>query len=457
MNQREIPSIGRIVDRYLKSSATSMAPPTLVALIRDCVEHFRESLDKDSHLTIDQLHQMIEGKVQEHLRQNLQRTINATGILLHTNLGRAPIAAQAIRAVTEIATGYCNLEYDLASGKRGQRGKIVRQKLAQLCGSDDAVLVNNGAGAIYLVLRALACGGEVILSRGEMVQIGGGFRIPDLLRESGARLVEVGCTNITTIDDYEKAITEQTKMLLVVHQSNFAMSGHCGKPSLRELSAVAKRHQLPLVFDLGSGALVDWPGRRSDVEPLVSEAIAQGCDVVVFSGDKILGGPQAGVICARRNLAESCHKHPMARLLRLCKMNLAAIEATLDLYLQGRASDIPIQRMLQIQLDEIEERAERLAQKWRSCGIATQLVEGVSQIGGGTSPLSVVPTCLIEIETDASVADSLRMARVPVVARFSRGRIVLDLRSVMPEDDDLLYEQVRCALQLGGGADHQKP
>jgi L-seryl-tRNA(Ser) seleniumtransferase len=374
-------------------------------------------------------------------RGSLRRVVNATGVVIHTNLGRAPLSDEALRRVAEISAGYSNLEYDLASGKRGSRSVHAESILTALTGAAAAVVVNNNAAATMLTLAALAGGREVVISRGELVEIGGGFRVPDVMTQSGAVLREVGTTNRTRVADYRAAIGPRTAMLLRVHPSNFRIEGFTERPSLAELTAMAQASRVPLVEDLGSGCLLDalaW-------EPTVQASIAAGVDLVCFSGDKMLGGPQAGIVVGREDLVRQLQKHPLMRALRVDKMTLAALEATLLAYHAGRAqATIPVVRMLSLTAEEIEARAQRLAERLAGSAWRMSLMSGASAIGGGSAPGVTLPTVLLALERDGFSADAiesrLREATPPVVARIEDDRVVLDLRTVLEEQDDVLAE-----------------
>ena len=346
----------------------------------------------------------------------LRRVLNATGVLVHTNLGRAPLAAAALDRVRDTA-GYSNLEYDLSSGSRGSRQDHLAPLLRRLTGAEAAIVVNNNAAAMLLALAALAERREVIVSRGELIEIGDGFRIPDVLARSGARLVEVGTTNRTRAADYEAAIGPETALLLRVHQSNFRVVGFTEQPGVAELAAVARRHDLPLLDDLGSGALVQVEG-----EPTPAAALAAGADLVCFSGDKLLGGPQAGIVAGRADLVEKLRRHPLQRALRSDKLTLAALEGTLALYLD-RPEEIPVVRMLREQPENVRARAERLAE---ATGGAVE--ETVARVGGGALPLAELPSFACAVEEELAAA--LRSHEPPVIAVVRDGRTLLDCRTL---------------------------
>jgi L-seryl-tRNA(Ser) seleniumtransferase len=353
----------------------------------------------------------------------LRRVLNATGVLVHTNLGRAPLAAAAVDRVVEVGGGYSNLEYDLADGARGSRQHHVSALLRRLTGAQAALVVNNNAAAVLLALAALAEGREVLVSRGELLEIGDGFRIPEVLARSGARLREVGTTNRTRAADYEAAIGPETALLLRVHQSNFRQVGFTEQPALREVAAVAGRHGLPLLDDLGSGALVELEG-----EPTPAASLAAGADLVCFSGDKLLGGPQAGIVAGRADLVERLRRHPLQRALRIDKLSLAALEGTLSLYLD-RPDELPVLRMLREPLEAVRARAERLA-----ASVGGSVEETVARVGGGALPLAELPSAACAVEEE--LAALLRAHDPPVVAVVRDGRTLLDCRTLTDDEAD---------------------
>ena len=363
----------------------------------------------------------------------LQRVLNATGVIVHTNLGRAPLPSGALDRVVEAARGYSNLEYDLTAGTRGSRQDHVGSILSRLTGAEAAIVVNNNAGAMLLALAALAEGREVLVSRGELIEIGDGFRIPDVLARSGARLVEVGTTNRTRAADYEQAVRAETALLLRVHQSNFRVVGFTEQPTVPELVAVAQRHNLPLLDDLGSGALLDL-----SEEPTVRGALGDGADLVCFSGDKLLGGPQAGVVVGRAELIEKLRRHPLHRALRIDKLGLAALEGTLLLYLEPDRAlhEIPVLRMLHEDATVVRARAERLA-----TAVGGDVEETVGRVGGGALPLAELPSFACAI--DEELAEPLRRQEPPVIGIVRDGRLLLDCRTLADDDVDEVAAAVR--------------
>jgi L-seryl-tRNA(Ser) seleniumtransferase len=375
------------------------------------------------------------------MRVSLRPVLNATGVIVHTNLGRAPLSAGALQQVTTVAAGYSTLEYDLEHGRRGSRSVHAASLLTTLIGAEAAAVVNNNAAATLLILTALGARREVIVSRGELVEIGGGFRVPDVMAQSGAVLREVGTTNRTRLADYRAAIGPHTAMLLRVHRSNFRIEGFTERPSLDELVALARESSIPLVEDLGSGCLdstFSW-------EPTVQQSVAAGVDLVCFSGDKMLGGPQSGIIVGRTALVDQVQRHPLMRALRVDKLTLAALEGTLLDYRAGRAqSEVPVLQMMSTTAGEIETRARTLADQLQTTAWRTILLSGASAIGGGSAPGVELPTVLLGLERDRLSADALeqrlRRGDPPVIARIEDDRVVLDLRTVAPADDDRLLD-----------------
>jgi L-seryl-tRNA(Ser) seleniumtransferase len=402
----------------------------------------------------------IRNELSQSLRYSLRPVINATGVVLHTNLGRAPLAGSAIEHIRETATSYSNLEFELESGERGKRDVHVDRLFRKLLSSEhvgitatgrpaeqrsaiSTIVVNNNAAAVLLALNSLAEGGEVIVSRGELVEIGGSFRIPDVMAKSGATLREVGTTNRTRISDYERAINEHTKLLLRVHRSNFEITGFTEQPHVSELVELAVKHKLPLVEDLGSGALFDLRTIGINNEPSVQDSLRAGVHVVTYSGDKLLGGPQAGLISGREDLVQKMRSNSLFRALRVDKLTYAVLEATLLAYVKRDHNAIPALRMMDLSKAEISERVENLVSKFPS-SLEAELIDGESLIGGGSAPSSVLPTRLIAITAKNlsanELAARLRRGDPPIIARVEDGRILFDLRTVFPAQDDVLRE-----------------
>jgi len=381
--------------------------------------------------------------------RGLRRVVNATGVVLHTNLGRAPLSEAARAAVAQEAAGYCTLEYDLGAGARGRRGARAEELLAELTGAEDALVVNNCAAAALLVLAALARGGESIVSRGELVEIGGDFRVPEVMAQSGTRMVEVGTTNRTRLSDYEQAITEQTRLVVRVHPSNYRVVGFTSAPELTELAELAHARELLLYEDAGSGALLDLAPHGLAGEPVVGDSIAAGADVVTFSGDKLLGAAQAGLVVGRREVVGRLRRHPLYRALRADKLALAALEATLEAYRRGSAlAEVPTLRALSATREEIERRARAFARRLRaragSEALSADIVHGQSAVGGGSAPTTHPPTALVALThaalSAAALEERLRRATPPVIARVQDGRVVLDLRTVADDEEPELLD-----------------
>jgi L-seryl-tRNA(Ser) seleniumtransferase len=363
---------------------------------------------------------------------SLRRVLNATGVIVHTNLGRAPLAEAAVERVAQVAGGYSTLEYDLAEGRRGSRHDHLSPLLAQLTAAEAGLAVNNNAAAVLLCLAATAAGGEVLISRGQLIEIGDGFRIPDILAQSGAELVEVGTTNRTHLRDYQQALSDRTQAILRVHQSNFRMVGFAGEPSLAEL-ATLKRPGVALVDDLGSGALLDLPHMLD--EPTARSSVEAGADLVCFSGDKLLGGPQAGIVVGTAEAVERVKRHPLARAMRIDKLSLAALEATLELYRNPPAAlaQLPVLRMAAEPAERVRDRADRLALR-----LGGQVVRTTARVGGGALPLLEIESYACAIDGGEPAAAALRSGRPPVVARVQEGRVLLDCRTLGDEELELV-------------------
>ena len=426
----------------------------LTAFARAVTEGLREELRGDAHdgkktreELLTEAGQRLLRAVEADASRSLRRVINATGVVLHTNLGRAPLSEAARRAVSREAAGYCTLEYDSEAGSRGRRGGRVEELLAELTGAEAAVVVNNCAAAALLVLAALARDGETIVSRGELVEIGGDFRVPDVMAQSGTRMVEVGTTNRTRLSDYERALNERTRLLMRVHPSNYRIVGFTAAPSLSELAALAHERGLLLYEDAGSGALIDLAPYGLTGEPVIGESVAQGADLVSFSGDKLLGGTQAGLVVGRREPVERLRRFPLYRALRADKLALAALEATLESYRRGEAArEVPALRMLAATREETEERARGFAErlKPRAASLSFEVMEGSSAVGGGSAPTTHPATALLAL-THASLSAealdaALRRSSPPVVARILDGRVVLDLRTVAEAEETELLD-----------------
>ncbi len=469
---RQLPSVDDILSRPgIIALANQISRRIVVDATRSVLEELRrevieaskgvESLDRlglpsgVAIASLDRIEEAVKGAVARALAPSLRPVINATGVVLHTNLGRAPLAAAAIEHLRATATQYSNLEYDVAAGQRGKRDTHTARLLARVTGAEAAIVVNNNAAAILLALNTFAKGGEVIVSRGELVEIGDGFRIPDIMAESGATLREVGTTNKTTIADYERAISDRTRLLLRVHPSNFRVSGFTARPALEELVALGRRFTLPVFEDLGSGCLVDLSAQGFQ-EPVVRASLEAGADLVSFSGDKLLGGPQAGIIAGAREPVERVRRNPMFRALRVDKLTIAALEATLLAYLREDYDSIPALRMIRATQEQIAARAALFAERLRAAlpdGAAViELLDGASVVGGGSTPDQTLPTKLIAIKSAGRSADELETrlrvetTDVPIIARIENDAVVLDLRTVFPEQEPQLQAALIRAL-----------
>ncbi|MEP6706440.1 MAG: L-seryl-tRNA(Sec) selenium transferase [Pyrinomonadaceae bacterium] len=392
----------------------------------------------------------LEFACQREAAPGVRRVINATGVILHTNLGRAPLSEPARQAIADEASRYCTLEYDLENGTRGKRGARVEQLLAELTGAEAALVVNNCAAAALLVLSVLARDNETIVSRGELVEIGGDFRVPDVMAASGTRMIEVGTTNRTRLSDYGKAIGDQTRLIMRVHTSNYRIVGFTNTPTLAELAELAHDARLYLYEDAGSGALVDFAAYGLTGEPLISESIAAGADVVSFSGDKLLGGPQSGLVVGRASVIESLRKHPLYRALRADKLALGALEATLAAHRRGASfNELPALRMIAFTYDEIEQRVESFLSRLcdKTDGLTIQLIEGESAIGGGSAPTTHPKTKLIALShsrlSAEAIEEALRHSNPPVISRIGEGKVLLDLRTVAQDEEVELLQALQ--------------
>jgi L-seryl-tRNA(Ser) seleniumtransferase len=430
-------------ERLLPLAAS--AGDSLTELIRQTLAEAREAIGRGSEAPSDeQLADHVLSRARLVLEPSLRPVINATGVVIHTNLGRAPLSDDAVAAMAVVSSGYSNLEFDLEAGERGSRHSHLEAALSQLTGAEAAIAVNNNASALLLALSALAAGREVIVSRGQAVEIGGGFRIPDVMRQSGATLVEVGTTNRTYLRDYESAITDNTAAIMRVHTSNFRVVGFTAAPTLREMSRVAAEHNVLLLDDVGSGCLLDTTQFGLAPEPTVGESLASGADLCLFSGDKLLGGPQAGIIAGQSELIDRLRHHPLARAVRLDKATIAGLHATLLHYLRGEAlTQIPVWRMIATPIAEIERRARR----WKRAIPGSKVIDGRSMIGGGSLPEESLPTKLLAISGDVTeLAHRLRTGDPPVVARIEDGALLLDPRTVQPREDRALLAALKKAL-----------
>jgi L-seryl-tRNA(Ser) seleniumtransferase len=444
-SRREIPAVNKVLDAL---GEYDLPRPLVVDLVRRELSKIRGNSEiPEFESTVEHLRRSLE------LRRasRLQPVINGTGIVIHTNFGRAPLAPEAIRALAEIGSGYCNLEYDLATGDRGHRGEYAENALALLCGAEAAAVVNNCAAALVLIVQHFTgAKPEVIISRGEMVQIGGGFRIGEMIEATGATLCEVGATNKTTIDDYSRAIGPRSAIILKVHRSNFFMGGFVESPSAAAIAALAHKKRIPFVEDLGSGAIV--PTEQFGIaehEPTPAEALKAGADLVCFSGDKLFGGPQTGIIAGKKRFVTALKREPLFRALRCDKLCFSALQATIDLHLNQAAAEIPAIGLSQGAEDELRNRAASL--KNALSGLPLQIATGRStaKVGGGTLPKSTMASVTIEIAprncSPADLAARLRSTAPPVIGYIANDRLKLDLRTILPHQDNVLIDAIRSA------------
>lgn len=458
---RNLPSVNDVLETPLAQTlAGAHDHSLLVDAIRRELADVRGRLGRGESLngTADaqQLAQRVERRLTWELRPKLRRVINATGIVLHTNLGRAPIAEEAARAAYEAARGYLNLEMSLDSGERSSRQDAIRDWVCRLTGAEAATAVNNNAAATVIALRALCQGKEAIVSRGQLIEIGGSFRIPEIMAVSGAILREVGTTNITRAADYAKAIGPATGALMHIHTSNYRVSGFTKSVAIAELVELGRKHNLPVIDDIGSGAMIDFGRFGFEGEPIARDSIAAGADLVLFSGDKLLGGPQAGILAGRKDLIARIEKDPLMRAFRLDKMTLAALEATLRMYLSAARAlqDIPVLHLLETPLADLQARAESLAGSLGElAGVFSAVARSdVAYVGGGSLPDRQMPTWVVEVQAEAvgdeELARRLRTGVPAVVGRLREGKLVLDVRTVFPEQQAELVETVRKAFGL---------
>jgi len=447
MNLRSLPSVDLLLqDAAVQEWVVEYGRRLTLEALRAVLEEVRASFPKESHIPDQgELLQRAALRLQAWTQPTLLPVINATGVILHTNLGRAPLSPSAMRATAEVGQGYSTLEFDLEKGRRGSRLLHAEALLTRITGAQAAVVVNNNAAAVLLALSALARRRGVVIARSQLVEIGGGFRVPDVMKQSGARRLEVGTTNRVHLSDYEAALEEKPALFLRAHRSNFRILGFTSEPTLAEVAEVAHAAGLPLMDDLGSGSLLDTARYGLGHEPTVQESLAQGADLVCFSGDKLLGGPQAGIVVGRADLVAKLKKHPLARAVRADKLCLAALSATLLHYLKDEAeSAIPIWRMIAAPLDEIQARARR----WAATLGRGEVIAGESTVGGGSLPGETLPTWLLALEIaspDRALA-RLRQAHPPVIARVQEERVALDARTVLEEQEEALLAALRDCL-----------
>lgn len=461
---RNLPAVNEVLEVPALADLVRQQPHDLVvAAVREELADIRGKLADagsiDGLASAESVATRVANRLGRELQPKLRPVINATGIVLHTNLGRAPTALAAAQSALQAAHGYLNLELDLETGKRSSRQNAIREWVCRLTGAASATAVNNNAAATVIVLRAICAGKEVIISRGQLIEIGGSFRIPDIMAVSGAALREVGTTNITRLADFERAISPATGALMQVHTSNYRISGFTKSVSLADLVALGKKQGLPVIDDIGSGALIDFSRFGFQGEPTARESIAAGADLVLFSGDKLLGGPQAGIIAGRKDLIQRIEKDPLMRAFRLDKMTLAALETTLRLYLDEEVAlqHVPVLRMLNTPLTELQQRAEALAVRLREIdGVAgVRVCQDEAFVGGGSLPDQALKTWVLEVEprhqSDADFAHRLRTGTPAVVARLRNDKLLLDLRTVFPEQETPLIQAVKQAAEREGG------
>ena len=445
---RALPSVHQLLEEEPATTliAAHGRPLVRFAVQRVLEEERRRAATNTSHARWAR----VEATIQGLRRSRLRPVVNATGVILHTNLGRAPLAAAAADATAGIAGRYSTLEFDPLTGRRGRRHDLLGELLRYLTGAEATAVVNNCAAAVLLMLTALAKGKEVIVARGELVEIGGGFRMPEVMRLSGARMVEVGTTNRTRAEDYAAAVTPKTVAIMKVHASNFQVVGFTESVELKPLAAIARQHHLLLLHDLGSGALLDTTAFGLAAEPRIQDSLLSGVDLVASSADKLLGGPQAGLLFGRADLVERVMKHPLARAVRVDKLTIAALAATLDLYLTQSFGDVPIWTMLSTSLESVRSRAQAWQSRLAELGVAVEVAAAESTVGGGSLPGERLPTIVVVITPrQGGATDVLRRLREhepPVIGRIVEERVLLDPRTVLPDEDDVVVDAVAGAL-----------
>jgi len=446
---RQLPAIEKILGHPLLSSCVQKYSRPLTTLAaQHVIASERQELKVNRHLlpSLDQLANQIVARLSLEWPSFAEEVINASGIVLHTHLGRAPLSTNATKEITNLATRYFNVESDLQKGERGERNLELRKLISLACGSEDSLAVNNNAAAMLLVLVTLACGKEAIVSRGELVQIGGGFRIPEILKQSGVILREVGTTNHTTASDYAEGINERTALILKVNPSNFVQSGFVNTVSVEELSSVARSSSIPLVHDIGSGALLDTAEFGLTHELTVRESLLYGADLVCFSGDKLLGGPQAGIVVGKRIYTQQMLTHPLMRVVRLDKLQAIALSSTFKSYIEHKADELPLWQMIKLSKESIKSRAMATSRKLKKAGINVSVVGGYSLVGGGTMPGQKLPTYLIRItplcHSAEEVSRRFRLSSPALISRIEKNAVVLDLRTVFPDQDDRLAKTI---------------
>lgn len=460
---RELPAVDRLLrEPLLDDLATRLPRRVILQAVQDTINFYRNHINenKSDHIILDKLNLSPQSMALEaaslaekRAGSSLKPLINATGIVIHTNLGRSPLAGSAVEALSAVAANYNNLELSLDDGKRGSRQEHLEELICELSGAEAAITLNNNAAAVFLALKALTDGREVVVSRGQLVEIGGSFRIPEIMAASGAHLVEVGTTNKTYLRDYENAVTENSAAFLKVHNSNYHMVGFTAEVNAADLTALAHKHDLLVIEDLGSGVLLDLEKYGLPAEPRVQDSIAAGVDLITFSGDKMLGGPQAGIIVGRKELVARIRTNQLARALRIDKFTIAALEATLRLYLdeERAVSEIPVWRMLTADYETLRIRAQNLANRFEEIFSADSIsiVQGISKVGGGALPTAELPTFLVGIKlqegSPEALVEKLRAGDPPVILRLQQDTLLLDPRTIFEEQENSLVKAVRTA------------
>jgi L-seryl-tRNA(Ser) seleniumtransferase len=457
---RRIPKVDQLLLREsVVSWITRTSHDFVVSEIQNVLQGVRDAILSESpeagnDISLERLEQIVIEKLQNRLLPNLRMVINATGVILHTNLGRAPLSDAAQKSLSAFSVNYTNLEYDIAAGHRSHRDKLLDSLLREVLGCEAATVVNNNAAAVFLILNTLAVGREVIVSRGELVEIGGSFRIPEIMLRSGAILMEVGTTNKTRAADYQRAIGPNTALLLRVHPSNYRMRGFTERPELQELVELAHNSQLPLVEDIGSGCLLDLAPYGIKDEPVVQNSISAGADLVCFSGDKLLGGPQAGIIAGARKLVDSIQRNPFMRTYRVDKLIYSALEATIGSYRFSRAaSEIPVLRMISASSEELTRRSRSFSRRLRAKlpeGMQVRLLKGDSVVGGGSCPDCHLPTTLVSVDCEKprpnTIESRLRSQDPPIIIRLEEDKVLIDLRTVFPSQESILLDGLTKAI-----------
>ena len=436
---RRLPAVHRLMDSpSLRTALERWGHTALREACRTALDEARGRIRSGADVSMNDLEAAVRSHLTEVESDAYGAVINATGVLLHTNLGRAP----ALSGLSDALDGYLALEFDLATGRRGQRLSPLKDRITRVCGGESAVMVNNNAGALLLILSALAPGRDVIVSRSQLIEIGGSFRLPEVMEAAGCRLVEVGCTNRTHLEDYRAAISDDTGAILVAHQSNFRIVGFTAAPSTAELARLAHEHDLPLIVDQGSGCLHDLRRWGLPHEETVGEILEAGADVVCFSGDKLLGGPQAGVIVGSERRVGPLARHPLYRALRPDKFSLVAMDRVLRTHQADRLDEIPLYAMLNAPVETLRQRAARLGRRLRTEGVEARGRATAATLGGGTTPEETLPSYGLELPGGRTVLDALRYAEPPIVGRMENDRVILDLRTVFPDQDRRLADGI---------------